>query len=268
MNVNVPVESLHVEVNGLRMHAVVAGEGWPLVLVHGLGTSAMCWEHNVEPLSRCGRVYAVDMPGFGESAPPPEPLSAEALAESLIAWCEAAGITQAAFLGHSLGGEVCMWIAAKRPDLVSGLILAGSTGARSQLGLTRRFGRLMADGIREPIHFLPTLLKAYYRAGPRRIYRTAMSSEPDRLAGHLPSIQAPTLVLWGRNDPVVPLREARQLSRAMPNARLSVIADGAHGLIFDAPEEFNTTVCRFLEETHGRQAKKSARPVGQALPEN
>lgn len=254
MNVDVPIERLNVDVNGQRMHAIVAGEGRPLVLVHGLGTSAMCWEHNVEELSRCGRVFAVDLPGFGESEAPPTALSAEELADHVIRWCDTVGISGAGFLGHSLGGEVSMWVAAKRPDLVECLVLAGSTGARSTLGLTRRFGRLMADGIREPFHFLPTLLKAYYRAGPRRIYRTAVASEPDRLASHLPQIQAPTLVLWGRNDPVVPLREARQLARAIPDAQLSVIADGAHGLIFDAPDEVNQAVCRFLEKVD--RAKK------------
>ena len=96
MNLNIPIERMNVDVNGLRMHALVAGEGRPLVLVHGLGTSAMCWEHNVEELSRCGRVYAVDLPGFGESEAPTTTLSAEELAERVIAWCDIVGVTGAA----------------------------------------------------------------------------------------------------------------------------------------------------------------------------
>lgn len=247
--IGVPLAERHVTVDGCRLRTLVAGEGPPLVLVHGLGTSALSWERNFEALTRCGQVHAVDMPGFGASDNPPRVLSAEELADVLEQWAEAMGLSQATYLGHSLGGEVCMWLAAKYPHRVERLILASPTGARSRFGLARRFGRLVADGVKEPFGFLPTLFKAYVKAGPRRIYRTAVASEPDRLARHLPEIQAPTLVLWGRHDPVVPLQEARQLVRAIPNARLAVLADGAHGLIFDAHEDFNEAVCRFVEES-------------------
>lgn len=247
--IGVPLAERHVTVDGCRMRTLVAGEGPPLVLVHGLGTSALSWERNMEALTRCGCVYAVDLPGFGASDAPPRVLSAEELADTLELWCATMDLPRATFLGHSLGGEVCMWLAAKYPHRVDRLILASPTGARSRFGLTRRFGRLVADGIKEPFSFLPTLFKAYYQAGPRRIYRTAMASDPERLASHLGEIRAPTLVLWGRHDPVVPLYEARQLARAIPGARLSILTDGAHGLIFDAHEDFNEAVCRFIEES-------------------
>jgi pimeloyl-ACP methyl ester carboxylesterase len=240
------VKAYDVAVGPWRLRVREAGAGTPIVLVHGLGTSGAYWRHNVDALARCGRVIAVDLPGFGESDTPAVVLSAERLAVVLYLWCQAMNIREAHFIGHSLGGEVCLWLAARYPALVGKLVLAGSTGAPDGPSLPRRLGKLLRDGAREPLAFLPVLMRAYMQAGPWRIWRTAQSSDPDQLAPLLGGIQAETLVLWGANDPVIPLCEARSLARGMPNGRLTIIADGAHGLIFDAPDACNRAVCAFL----------------------
>ena len=234
------------EVRGLTVRATAYGEGPPLVLVHGLGTSAASWSRNVGALARCARVYAVDLPGFGESEKPADALPPPALADLLAAWCDAAGIRDAVFAGHSLGGEVVLWLAYRRPDLARGLVLAGSTGAARRPGLTRRLGRLLLDGLREPPGFMPTLLRAYWQARPWRILATANRSCPPALLRALPAIHAPALVVWGRKDPVVPLLEARRLAAALPDARFAIVEEGAHGVIFDAPDRFNELACAFL----------------------
>lgn len=237
---------LAIEVEGLTIRATAHGTGHPLVLVHGLGTSAASWSRNVEALARCAAVYAVDLPGFGVSEKPAATLPPERLADLLAAWCRAAGIARADFAGHSLGGEVCLWLAHRHPDLVRRLVLAASTGAAPRAGLARRVGRLLLDGVREPPGFLPVLLKAYWQARPWRIFETARRSRSPDLLRVLPKIAAPTLVVWGRRDPVVPLCEARRLASALPDARFSIVEDAAHGLIFDAPDRFNELVCAFL----------------------
>jgi pimeloyl-ACP methyl ester carboxylesterase len=240
------METLALEVDGLTVRAQVQGEGEPLVLVHGLGTSAATWAKNIDALARCARVYAVDLPGFGESEKPEEILPPDRLADLLAAWCRAAGISRASFAGHSIGGEICLWLAHRHPDLPVRLVLAASTGAAPRAGLTRRLGRLLIDGAREPLRFMPVLLRAYWQARPWRIYETARRSRSPELLRMLPTIRVPTLVAWGRRDPVVSYAEARRLAAALPDARLAVIEGGAHGLIFDAPDRFNELVCAFL----------------------
>lgn len=233
-------------VEDLTIYATVQGEGPPLVLVHGLGLSSESWALNVEELARCARVYAVDLPGCGASDKPAEALAPHRLAEVLCQWCDAEGIATAAFAGHSLGGEVCLWLAVKRPDLVDRLVLAASTGACPRGDLVGRLGSLLADAVHEPVAFAPRLLKSYLQARPWRILQTARGTRSPELLRLLGTIQAPALVICGRHDAVVPLQESKRLARALPNARLAIVEDGAHGLIFDAPESFNGLVCGFL----------------------
>lgn len=252
-----------VRVGPWRLRVLEQGEGTPIVLVHGLGTSAATWRRNLNQLAGCGRVLAVDLPGFGESDDPQGVHCASQMATVLYAWCRAMDIHRAHFIGHSLGGEVCLWLAAKHPELVDKLVLAGSTGAPVRPNHVVKLARLLRDGLREPLWFMPVLLRAYAQAGPWRIGRTALRSDPTRLAPHLPDIHAETLVLWGANDPVIPLGEARALVRRLPGARLVVVVDGAHGLIFDAPATFNRAVSEFLHEAPAGSSRHAARlPAG------
>ncbi len=251
-----------IEVEGLVLRATVMGTGDPLVLVHGLGTSAASWSRNVDALAGCARVYAVDLPGFGESDKPAATLPPDRLADLLAAWCQAAGIRRADFAGHSLGGEVVLWLAHRHPALVRRMVLAGSTGAAPRASLVRRVGRLLLDGLREPPSFMPVLLRAYWQARPWRMLQTALRSRSPDLLRILPQIEAPALVVWGRRDPVVPLREARRLATALPDAHLAIVEEGAHGVIFDAPDRFNELVCEYLRSSAGkvRDGEVGARP--------
>lgn len=241
-----PKTYLALPVDGLMVRATVMGAGPPVVLVHGLGTSGDCWTHNVDALAACSRLYIVDLPGFGDSDTPSEILAPDRLAERLARWCLAQDLQHASFIGHSLGGEVCMWLAATYPTMVDRLVLAASTGASPHASLPGRLGRLVIDGLREPLSVLPTLVSAYVKAGPRRMLGTILASDTEALARRLAGIHAETLVVWGARDPVIPLEEARELAGAIPRGRLAVIEEGAHGLIFDAPERFNQLVCGFL----------------------
>jgi pimeloyl-ACP methyl ester carboxylesterase len=163
-----------VRVGAWRLRVLEQGEGTPIVLVHGLGTSASTWRRNLQALSGCGRVYAVDLPGFGESDDPDGIHGAAQQAIVLHAWCRAMGIRRAHFIGHSLGGEVCIWLAIRHPELVDKLVLAGSTGAPVRSNHLAKLARLLRDGLREPLSFMPVLLRAYAQAGPWRIGHTAL----------------------------------------------------------------------------------------------
>jgi pimeloyl-ACP methyl ester carboxylesterase len=241
------LHELTVPVDHWHVRSLVTGTGAPLVLVHGLGTSAWCWQRNLEELGGCRKVYAVDLPGFGQSDTPEHVLCPEDLADVLMRWCLQLNLQQVDMVGHSIGGEIAMWFAAKYPTMVQRMVLAAPTGYRTQVSVWRRLGRLLLDGLREPPSFLPNLIRAYARAGPQRMLLTAQSSDAEALGRRFGDIHAETLVVAGRRDPVVPLEEARQLTNRLPNARLEVLEEAAHGMIFDDAAHFNPLVCMFLD---------------------
>jgi len=94
------------EVDGLRLHYVVEGRGPAVIFVHGLGGFAESWRHNVRPLAGRATVFAVDLPGFGDSAKPRTRYRLGYFANALRGFMDALGLAQASLVGHSLGGAV------------------------------------------------------------------------------------------------------------------------------------------------------------------
>lgn len=130
-----------------RVHAVVGGEGEPLILVHGFGDSNswQTWVKNVDALSMVARVYAVELLGYGESDAPntPETLDAEAHAQVITEIMAGEGISRASFVGLSWGGQVVQAIATNHPDRVDKIVLVDSLFDSSEEGLAR-LGKIQA----------------------------------------------------------------------------------------------------------------------------
>ncbi|HEV2734078.1 MAG TPA: alpha/beta fold hydrolase, partial [Longimicrobiaceae bacterium] len=119
-----------VDVGRWRMRFRQAGEGPPIVLVHGLGVSADYWYRNGPPLAAAGfRVLAPDLPGFGRTETPDGALSVPEQAAALRAWAETMGLGPAVYVGHSLSCQSALELAVGAPGSVRGLVLASPTGA-------------------------------------------------------------------------------------------------------------------------------------------
>src|SRR5262245_29537660 len=116
------------DVDGMRIHYQERGAGAPLVLLHGYTASTFAWKDVFEPLSRRFRVIAVDLKGFGFSGKPDGDYTRRAQGESVIRFLDQLKIGQAVLCGNSMGGEVSMNAAVRRPDRVSALILVDSGG--------------------------------------------------------------------------------------------------------------------------------------------
>ena len=111
-------------IGGYPVRYTLAGQqGEPVVLVHGLSGSTRWWAENVEPLSKRYRVYLVDLPGFGAMRRSPLRLGIQAAAGWLVRWIEAMSLGPVHLVGHSMGGHICLRIAAERPDMVNRLAL-------------------------------------------------------------------------------------------------------------------------------------------------
>lgn len=223
-----------------------AGSGPPLVLVHGLGISADYWWRVATALAAGGyRVLAPDLPGFGRTPGPRRGLSVYDQADAILGWMEALGLGPAILVGHSLSCQAVIEAAATRPERVRALVLAAPTGARRPFGLARQALALLRDVPRESIPLAVLVAQAYLRAGPRRLWGSwRMGAEQDPLA-RADLVRAPSLVVVGRRDPVVPPDFAETLAAALPRGRVAWIEGAAHALVYDAPREFVRVILEF-----------------------
>ena len=133
--IELPGESRYVRVGNIDTHQVVAGEGPPLLLLHGLGASVITWRDNIGPLSRAFRVYALDLPGHGDSDKPDIDYSADTVVQFLLGFVESLGIERPRMIGNSIGGALALITALRYPDLVDGLVLVDSGGLGREVPL-------------------------------------------------------------------------------------------------------------------------------------
>lgn len=233
------------EVDGRRIVYGVAGEGPPLVLVHGLSASSRWWARNVAVLARQFRVYTVDLPGFGDNRQPGM-IALDAMAIWLLRWMDAAGIEKASIAGHSMGGFVAANLAAMAPERVERLVLVDPLVRPFARPYREPVTRLIAELRHTPRGFLPTLLGDAARAGVQTVRRTAHAVVRADLRPRLAEVQAPTLVIWGARDDLVPPEVAEDVVGAIPDCRLVVIDGAGHAPMWEQPEAFNRVVLDFL----------------------
>ena len=258
---------------GLRY--LVAGEGEPLVLVHGLGGAASNWIA-LAPLVLPGRRLLVpELPGHGGSQPLPGKPGLDAYAESLGLLLEHEAAAPAHVVGHSFGGAVALRLAIRRPELVGALVLVAAAGissglrraryalavtglvkpgkriaphrrlvARSALLRTLVFGRW---GAADPPAFPPEVAEAFL-SGPAR--HTDTRSAGDALVREDPRqdlerVRCPCFVLWGARDSQLPVGDAFEYARRL-RAPLRTIADCGHLLIGERPDLCAAAIEEFL----------------------
>jgi pimeloyl-ACP methyl ester carboxylesterase len=223
------------------------GAGEPLLLIHGLAGSGLWWARNVQRLAEHRRVYLVDLPGFGRSR------SARGIpliecATFLTRWMDALNIQRASMIGHSMGGGIAAGLAADYPERVDRLILVNAAALPTdRLGLLIRIGSGRAITSLSP-SFLPLLAADSLRAGSASLLGGARDVLSADIQGKLAEIRAPTLVVWGKSDRLLPVSLGHDLSAAIPDARLHVIERAGHNPMWDRPSEFDAAALRFLDE--------------------
>ena len=242
-------ESSFERVGGVRMHAVHAGAGPSVVLLHGLSGSHRWWRYSFPALARSYRVHAPELIGFGASRPVARAPDIPELAAILMEWMDAYDIEATHRVGHSMGAQISIHIAAKRPARIQRLVLADAAGIPRRFRLLDAV-RLIVDTIPPRAwgrpSFLPTIARDAVRAGPRRLLRTFAHLLADDVRPLLPRIRSTTLLVWGEYDPLVPLDHGRRMERAIPDARLIVIDGAAHNPMADKPGAFNRALLSFL----------------------
>lgn len=241
-----PVERRVVRVAGARVAYETCGAGPPLVLIHGIAGSSRWWRYNVPVLARRFHVHTVNLLGFGGS----RGSSRFALDEATVtldAWMRQVVSAPAALAGHSMGGLVAADLAASAPELVSRLVLVNAAA----LPLGRRYVR-HAWGLAGVLRYtrlslLPVLLTDSLRAGPRTMLGAVWQILNADISPRLGAIAAPTLVVWGQHDRLLPLDMGHAIQARIPGAGLAVIAGAGHNPMWERPAAFNEVLLAFLE---------------------
>jgi 2-hydroxy-6-oxonona-2,4-dienedioate hydrolase len=232
------LHSVFKRVGGLRLHARVGGlehGGPPVVLVQGIGVSSAYFVPLAGELALDRPVAAPDLPGFGPSDRPAGVPGIRELADALLGWLDAFGITEASFVANSMGCQVVVDLVARYLARSVGLVLVAPTVDPHARTALRQALRLLTDCVREPPELLAIVAPEYAAFGLRRFVATGRSALADPIETKLPDLDVPALVVRGEHDPVVPQRWAEEAAELLPRGRLAVIPGEAHACHFTAP---------------------------------
>jgi pimeloyl-ACP methyl ester carboxylesterase len=266
-------------VNETRVWYVEMGEGPPLVFVHGLSGCWQNWLENIPRFAANHRVVAVDLSGFGHSELPSEDISIPGYGRFMDAFLGQIGVERAALVGNSMGGFIAAETAISHPSRVEKLVLVSAAGGPT---LRDRNNAMQSRVMRGARLFAPIAAAAIARREHlirrprlRRMLLLKVARHPDRLEpelcyevasgggkpGFLDALQAildydfehrlaeiscPTLIVWGRNDEIVPVEDAYEYERLIPSARKVVFEDTGHVPMLERPDRFNELVEEFV----------------------
>jgi 2-hydroxy-6-oxonona-2,4-dienedioate hydrolase len=255
-----------VTVYGAKIHYIEAGRGAPLILIHGLADDVAVWDAVIPPLAARFRVIALDQIGFGRSDKPLLNYRVRTFVDFLDAFVTELKIDRASLVGSSLGGWVAADFALKHPERVERLVLSDSPGfAAVPKSIDSRALSALRLASRDDIRFLGPLTfhdKRFYEnvdlafkqrvaAGDSYTVRQILDSMirgEDTLDNRLAAIKQPTLVVWGREDKLIPLSFGERFRREIKASRLCVIDNCGHMPQVECPREFATAMLRFFGE--------------------
>lgn len=277
MTEDVAMTSHFATLKGCKIHYQTAGSGEVLLLIHGGGPGAFGYSnyrHNVEALSQHNQVVLIDLPGFGQSdAMPIEGSMFEAMAEAGLAVLDDMGVSKASVVGNSLGGGTALCMALAQPERINKLVLMGPGGG---LPLHTPFP---TEGLLRMMHFYegePPTLERLKRVIELLVFdssgmteelleeRFKAATRPDIVANPplrgrgahpndqlwrapLETLNHPILILWGKEDRILPMEMAFPFLKTLPNSELHIFPQCGHWVQWEKADEFNQIVDSFIQ---------------------
>lgn len=249
-------------INDIHTNYLTAGQGDPVLLLHGWGSSLEPYRQLIDLLSQKYFVIALDMPGFGKTAEPPRPFTVDDYVDFVLEFLKLFPIEKLSVVGHSFGGRVIIKMANRAlPFRLDKLVLVDSAGIKPQGSGKKtlkqsvyKAGKWFAT--RKPIAKLfPGFLEklrvtfgsADYAAASPMMRQCLVRVVNEDLTHLLPGIQAPTLLVWGENDTATPLSDAKIMEAQIPGAGLAVIKNAGHYSFLDQPVIFGRIMASFFE---------------------
>lgn len=268
----------YVDIGNLSMRYRLVGSGDPVILLHGIGGFLEYWDANIEALAHGQQVYALDMPGFGRSTKPPASYTLAFLAQDVQAFAQALQLERVSLVGVSLGGGVALQFARMFPESLHKLVLVDSAGLGRRIGASLRLATLPILGelatrpsragtarayravVADPSclsdAWLDTAYQMSLESGAQRTFLSALrasatvlgvkSSAYGPIVHGLPCITAPTLVVWGKQDPLIPVAYAQVAAQGLPHAQVHLFDHCGHLPQLEYVDAFNELVRAFL----------------------
>jgi pimeloyl-ACP methyl ester carboxylesterase len=262
---------------GRRLNVVdTGGDGPPLLFLHGLGGLWQNWLLNIPAFMGTHRVIAPDLPGFGRSEMPAGRISIQGYARVIDELCRELGVDGPVIVGNSMGGFVGAEVALAFPTRVARLVLVSAAGISAE-NMWREpimaVGRLMAvgaarGGVKQlPVVNRPRLRRAALQLVVRYPERLSVPLATELVVGagskgfvggldavlgysfrdRLPEIDVPTMIVWGRNDILIPVEDAYEFQRLIgDNSRLEIFDDTGHLAMLERPSRFNGLLEEFI----------------------
>jgi len=251
-----------ITVGGIGVHTWIGGQGDPLLVLHGAGGNRG-WTRWLDLVSERFTVWAPTHPGFGRSSDADWMDGIDDLARFHLWFIDAAGLGRPHVLGHSIGGWIAAEMAAMTPGAINRLILVAPVGLKPEKGeiLDIFFyspAQLLAKTIHDPktvpewdaLYGTPPTPAQLEIAERNREMTARLTWKPymhnPRLAHFLPRVTNPALIVWGREDQIVPVECGEQYRRLLPNARLTVLEKCSHLPPIEQPDAFARLVLDFL----------------------
>lgn len=279
-------------IGGRKLNYVEVGDSDKPVLlfVHGIMGTWRNWIFNLLPFADRYRVLAVDLPGFGLSEMPAGEFSIEHYADVIKEFCSTLGIAQVTLIGNSMGGQIATIVAKKTPEILQKLILVDSAGFSTSTARVRKispyvkyfdwifkvgiaarkliaYNRWLAAMFTKIVLWRPmnvsselilVLLAGIGKPGfvpaLHTIARTPVAEFPG-------DVITDTVIIWGRNDSLIPKRDAFLFAKMIPHAKLELMDDVGHIPMFETPEQFNALIEHYIPSTSAAAAGGEADSV-------
>jgi pimeloyl-ACP methyl ester carboxylesterase len=251
-----------IDVGGTKVHTLVGGRGDPLLVLHGAGGNRG-WRRWMAAVAERHTIYAPTHPGFGRSDAADWMEGVDDLARFYLWFLDVIGLRRVHLLGHSIGGWTAAEMATMHPGAIDRLVLVAPAGLKPEQGeILDIFYYPPAELLEHTVHdpaAIPEWAELFGGAPTaeeldiatrNREMAARLTWKPymfnPRLARFLPRVTAPALIVWGRQDRVVPAVCGEQYRRLLPNATLRVLEDCGHLPPIERPEDFAGLVTEFL----------------------
>ena len=277
LDVDWPALQRSLELNGRRVNVLdTGGAGPPLLFLHGWASNWQVFLLNIAAMMNTHRCLAIDLPGFGFSEMPAEPISIQGYARTVDAMCDALGVECVSVVGNSMGGFVGAELALSFGTRVDRLLLVSAAGLSTEYVArtpSLAMARVLSAGFPHAMRFESAVVR---RPRLRRAAMQFVVRYPEKLSvpladelvlssgkpGFVPALKAlleysyrerlaaieiPVLIVWGRNDLLVPVGDAMRYQRLIgDNARVEVFEDTGHAPMIERPTRFNDLLRGFL----------------------
>lgn len=253
-------------VYGAKIHYIEAGSGPVVVLLHGLGGNTTNWAFNIPALAQKYRVIVPDQIGFGKSDKPLINYRITTYVDFLDAFLKELKIERASFVGNSMGGWVAASYALAHPEKVERIVLVDAAGFSFVPGFDTseliKLNPSTREGMKELVSrifynkiifmsdaFIDSSMVARINAGDGHTIRSITESiirREDFLDNRLSAIKHPTLIIWGREDGLLPLADGERFKKEIPNSQLIIFEQCGHVPQVEKAADFNAAVLKFL----------------------